>query len=151
MLRKLGVVLLVVLFIGYLAWAPIVGAASTQEKPTDAAAYSKTVVSEKGIFKVTYTSYPEVVPVHKLHTWRLKVETVDGKPVKDAKISVGGTMPEHGHGMPTQPEVTKNYGDGAYLVEGMEFSMPGWWVVNFKIKADGKTDKAAFNLQAQVQ
>lgn len=122
-------------------------AASAQVKPTADAAYAKTMVSKAGTFKVTYTSDPEAVPVDKLHSWKLKVETADGKPVKDAKITVGGTMPEHGHGMPTQPTVTKNYGDGTYLVEGMKFSMPGWWVVNFSIKAGGKKDSVTYNLQ----
>ena len=124
-------------------------ASNSQVKPTDVAAYSKTMVSKEGLFKVTYTSNPEAVPVHKLHSWKLKVETVDGKPVKDAEITVGGTMPEHGHGMPTEPKVTKNYGDGTYLVEGMEFSMPGWWVVTFDIKAGGKSDKVTYNLQVK--
>ena len=147
MIKKFGVVLLAVLFIESMAWPPIIRTASAQVKPTDDAAYAKTMVSKAGIFKVTYTSVPEAVPVHKLHSWKLKVETADGKPVKDAEITVGGTMPEHGHGMPTKPKVTKNYGDGTYLVEGMEFSMMGWWEVNFNIKAGGKTDSVTFNLQ----
>ncbi len=115
-------------------------------KPTSEAAYANTMVSKAGTFKVTYTSDLQPVPVNKLQSWKLKVETADGKPVKNAKITVNGTMPEHGHGMPTQPKVTKNYGDGAYLVEGMKFSMPGWWVVNVSVKSGGKTDKASFNL-----
>ena len=40
-------------------------------------------------------------------------------------------MPEHGHGFPTVPEVTEYLGDGKYLVEGLKFSMPGWWVGQF--------------------
>jgi hypothetical protein len=28
----------------------------------------------------------------------------------------------------------------------MKFSMPGWWVINFTIKAQGKKDSVAFNL-----
>lgn len=149
MLKKFGVVLLAVFFIGSMAWVPIVSTATAQVKPTADAAYSTTMVSKAGAFKVTYTSDPEAVPVDKLHSWKLKVETADGKPVKDAEIAVSGTMPEHGHGMPTQPEVTKNYGDGTYLVEGMKFSMMGWWVVNFNIKAGGKTDIDTFNVKVQ--
>jgi YtkA-like len=123
------------------------GAASAQEKPTADADYAKTRVSKAGTFKAAYTSDPRAVPVNMLHSWKLKVETDDGKPVKDAEITIEGTMPEHGHGMPTQPKVTKNYGDGTYLVEGMKFSMPGWWVMTFSINAGGKTDGVTFNLQ----
>ncbi len=123
--------------------------AGAQVKPTDDAAYAKTMVSKAGTFKVTYTSDPEAVPVGDIHSWKLKIETSDGKPVKNAKITISGTMPEHGHGMPTQPKVTKNYGDGTYLVEGMKFSMPGWWLVNFSIKAGGKKDIVTYNLKLQ--
>jgi hypothetical protein len=55
-------------------------------------------------------------------------------------------MPEHGHGMPTQPEVTQELSGGEYLVEGMKFSMPGWWVMKFHIKTIDKEDHATFNL-----
>jgi hypothetical protein len=124
-------------------------AASGAEKPASEADYAKAMVSKGGAFKVGYTSDPEAVPVNVLHSWKLKVETPDGTPIKDAEITVEGTMPAHGHGMPTQPKVTKNYGDGSYLVEGMKFSMPGWWVVTFGIKAGEKSDTVAFNLQLQ--
>jgi hypothetical protein len=148
MLRRIGVILFAVLFIGSMCRSNAgQGAASAQEKPTSEADYAKTRVSKTGAFKASYTSDPEAVPVNKLHSWKLKVEAADGTPVKDAEITVDGIMPEHGHGMPTQPKVTKNYGDGTYLVEGMKFSMSGWWVMTFGIKAGGKTDSVTFNLQ----
>ena len=144
MLKRFGVILFAVLFIGSMAGRV---AASAQKKPTADADYATTRVSKAGTFKAKYTSDPEAIPVNVLHSWKLKVETADGKPVKDAEITLEGIMPEHGHGMPTQPKVTKNYGDGTYLVEGMKFSMPGWWVMTFSIKAEGKTDSVTFNLQ----
>jgi len=116
-------------------------------KPTSDADYPKTMKSKDGSFKVTYASDPEVIPVNNIISWKLKVETVDGQPVKDAEITVNGNMPEHGHGLPTQPKVTKNFGDGTYLVEGIKFSMPGWWTMTFTVKAAGKTDNSVFNLQ----
>ena len=53
----------------------------------------------------------------------------------DAAITVDGDMPQHGHGLPTRPQVTKHLGNGDYLVEGMKFQMGGWWVVDFTIDA----------------
>ena len=103
--------------------------------------------SKDGGLKATYTSDPAAVPVNMMISWKLKVETADGQAVKDAEIAVSGDMPEHGHGLPTQPKVTKNFGDGTYLVEGIKFSMPGWWTMTFTIKAGGKTDTVTFNLQ----
>jgi len=103
------------------------------------------MVSKAGTFKASYTS--EAIAANKIMSWKLKVETADGMPVKDAEIMVEGAMPEHGHGFPTQPKVTKNNGDGTYLVEGIKFSMTGWWTVTFSIKAGGKTDTVTFNIQ----
>jgi hypothetical protein len=55
-------------------------------------------------------------------------------------------MPQHGHGLPTSPQVTQNLGNGDYLVEGMKFQMPGWWEVRFNILAGGQSDAITFNL-----
>ena len=123
------------------------GAADVKAKPTSDADYAKTMKSKDGGFKAAYTSDLDAIPVNKIISWKLKVETADGQAVKDADISVSGDMPEHGHGLPTEPKVTKNFGDGTYLVEGIKFSMPGWWIMTFTIKANGKTDSVTFNLQ----
>ena len=42
--------------------------------------------------------------------------------------------------------ITQNLGQGNYRVEGMEFQMTGWWVVNFHITANGQSDILQFNL-----
>ena len=50
-------------------------------------------------------------------------------------ITVDGGMPQHGHGLPTKPRVTRALGNGDHLVEGMKFNMGGWWVVKFRVNA----------------
>jgi hypothetical protein len=122
------------------------GADGAKAKPTSDADYAKTMKSKAGTFNASYTSDPEAIAANKIISWKLKVDTADNKAVKDAVITVEGAMPEHGHGLPTQPKV-KNNGDGTYLVEGIKFSMTGWWTVTFTIKAGGKTDSVTFNLQ----
>jgi len=102
--------------------------------------------SGSGLFKVSYTSDVEPVPVNRLHSWNLQVVTADGKPVRGARILILGDMPEHGHGFPTEPEVSAGMRDGLYLVEGLKFSMPGWWVVTFHIAAGEIMDHVSFNL-----
>ncbi len=103
-------------------------------------------LSSNKAFKVSYTSDREPAPVNKIHSWRLNVLTAEGDPVTGAIISLDGNMPEHGHGLPTEPEVTQEISSGEYLVEGMKFSMPGWWVIDFNIKTDDKQDSVKFNL-----
>jgi hypothetical protein len=104
-------------------------------------------LSEQGAFQVSYKSDVAPVPIHRLHTWILHVETADGRPVTDANVKVDGDMPGHGHGMPTRPRVTRNLGGGNYLVEGMKFQMGGWWVMEVTVHAGGRSDVAKFNLR----
>ncbi len=106
-------------------------------------------MSEKGLFKVSHESPAGTIPLNRIHTWRLKVETRNGEPVAGAQITVNGDMPEHGHGLPTRPEVLKEPEAGSYLVEGMKFNMPGWWVVSFSIKNADTEDSVVFNLMLQ--
>lgn len=109
--------------------------------------YSVTRTGDNGVFRVTYTSELDPIAINELHTWTLYVETVDGAPVEGAVISVSGGMPEHNHGLPTQPQVTQDLGGGNYRVEGMQFQMNGWWTVTFVIDANGQQDSVTFNLQ----
>ena len=120
--------------------------ATTTAKPVSDADYATTMKSKKGLFMATYIGE---IPINKIVSWTLKVDTAEGQAVTDAEIAVSGDMPEHGHGLPTEPKVTKNIGDGTYLVEGIKFSMPGWWTMTFEIRAEGKTDNVTFNLRVK--
>ena len=81
-----------------------------------------------------------------MHTWTLHIEDASGQPVEGAEISVNGDMPQHGHGLPTQPRITQDLGNGDYLVEGLRFQMGGWWVMDFTIQANGQSDVVHFNM-----
>ena len=108
-----------------------------------------TQLTHGGLFRVSFTSQLDPLAINQIHSWTLHVETADGQPVEDATIVVDGGMPQHGHGLPTQPQVTQNLGGGDYLVEGLKFQMPGWWEVKFRITADGQSDGVIFNLVLQ--
>lgn len=108
--------------------------------------FSTRVVTSQGIYTVSYTPQGGLSAVNQIHSWVLHIETSDGQPVEGAEIQVDGDMPQHGHGLPTRPQVTRAMGNGDYLVEGVKFHMPGWWVMDFNITAGGKTDQVRFNL-----
>jgi hypothetical protein len=108
--------------------------------------FSTTRISEDSHFRVSYTVSTGTVPVNKMHQWTLHIETLDGQQVENAIISVDGDMPQHGHGLPTRPEVTQNLGGGNYLVEGLRFQMGGWWVMDFSITTDSLSESVHFNL-----
>jgi hypothetical protein len=84
-----------------------------------------------------------------MHQWTLHIETADGKPVQNATIKVDGDMPQHGHGLPTSPRVTKYLGNGDYLIDGMKFQMGGWWLMDLTITADTQIDAVHFNMLLQ--
>ena len=114
--------------------------------PHDSSEYVAERMSAQGGFRVSYrTDGP--VPIGRLHTWTLHVARADGTPVTDAVVAVDGDMPEHRHGLPTRPRVTRHLGSGDYLVEGVKFQMGGWWVMDFDITAAGHTERVRFNLQ----
>lgn len=103
--------------------------------------------SNSGIYQVRYTPESASIPINQIHSWTIHIETPDGRPVEGATISVDGDMPQHLHGLPTAPQVTQDLGGGTYLVEGLKFHMPGWWVVDYTITAADQTDTVRFNLQ----
>lgn len=77
----------------------------------------------------------------------LLVVDANGRPVEGAKISVDGGMPEHLHGLPTKPLVRRELGGGMYMIEGLRFSMGGWWEVKLAIESPAGSDHVTFNLE----
>lgn len=98
------------------------------------------------LFRVSFRSDLDPVAINQMHSWTLTVETADGQPVENATITVAGGMPQHGHGLPTSPQVTDYLGDGKYRVEGLRFQMGGWWEVAFDITTNGQNDAITFDL-----
>ena len=92
------------------------------------------------------SSDPATPPINQLHVWIVHIETADAQPVAGALVTVDGDMPAHGHGMATQPEVTADLGGGDYRVEGMEFQMRGYWVIDVTVTANDQTDIIHFGL-----
>jgi hypothetical protein len=108
--------------------------------------FSTMKMTANNSFNVMYKSTGGQIRINRIHSWEIMVKDADGQPVNDAKITVVGDMPEHGHGLPTQPEVTKVGTGGLYRVDGMKFTMPGWWIVTVSVMANGVHDNVSFNL-----
>ncbi len=103
-------------------------------------------VSRDGLYQVMFETEAQPIPVNETHEWVVTVTTPDGAPVTDASIAVDGGMPDHGHGLPTEPQAAENLGEGRYRVEGMRFNMGGHWEIRIGISADPGLDEAVFNL-----
>ena len=116
-------------------------------RPPQGLDYSRTRTSEGGHYVATIRPQGDSIPTSRLQRWTLHLETAAGVPVDSAALTVDGGMPQHGHGLPTKPRVTRALGHGDHLVEGMKFNMGGWWVVKFDVAAAAGRDSVVFNLQ----
>ncbi|HEX7151604.1 MAG TPA: FixH family protein [Thermoanaerobaculia bacterium] len=95
------------------------------------------------------TLEPPAQPLKPRRLLKMQVSIRDaaGRPVDGATIEVDGGMPQHGHGLPTKPRVTKSLGDGRYEIEGLRFNMGGWWELDLAIVSPAGADHVTFNLQ----
>ncbi|RVB10383.1 auxin-binding protein, partial [Mesorhizobium sp. M7A.F.Ca.CA.004.05.1.1] len=87
-----------------------------------------------------------VVRQGELQSWLLTLKTKAGVPVEGAAIAISGGMPLHSHGLPTSPQATDYLGDGRYRIEGVKFTMSGWWQLHFAISATAGSDTVLFNV-----
>ena len=87
-------------------------------------------------FIVTYTTPDGPPEINRMHSWILYVESDSGDPIEGADIEVDGGMPAHNHGLPTQPRVTEDLGDGYYRLDGVRFHMSGDWEMFVTIRSD---------------
>jgi hypothetical protein len=143
----------IIVIVGFILLMPIIGPRflhpmmmGGSESAPAALDTASSRTTDNGLFTVSWRSDTDAVPLNQIHTWTLTVTTPDGAPVENAEISVDGGMPQHGHGLPTSPQVTEYLGNGEYRVEGLRFQMTGWWEVKFNISADGQSDSITFNL-----
>ena len=107
---------------------------------------SRSRTSENGMFTVALEPETGTIEIGPLHAFILTVATQDGQTVSEATIEIGGGMPDHDHGLATQPEITAALGEGRYRVEGVKFTMEGWWQLRFDISTAAGDDAVVFNI-----
>lgn len=105
--------------------------------------------TEQGYYSLTVESVTSPVKTGR-NTMKMKIREGRSKtPVtKKLKIEVMPWMPAHEHGA-TEVPVIKENGNGDYLIERLNFSMPGKWEVYVKIRDGRSEDTAVFNVDVQ--
>ena len=101
--------------------------------------------SANGLYKATLETARELRP-RQMQTVRVAIVDEAGRAVEGAMLTIDGGMPEHGHGLPTRPRMTRATGDGTYEVEGVRFNMGGWWEFKVTITSERGNDTVTFNL-----
>jgi len=108
---------------------------------------ARTRPSVKGLFVASIRPEGPEPSVGPIGTWMLALTKPDGTPVSGAMVSVGGGMPQHNHGFPTEPQVSAAADPGQYRIEGVKFSMPGLWELRLTIRAGDQSDDVLFNIR----
>ena len=90
--------------------------------------------SSRGI-SLEIFSHLSPIEINTIHSWEVVLTDKDGA-VSGATLDIVGGMPEHNHGMPTQPQITAELAPGRYLLEGVRFHMPGLWRLTASISTE---------------
>ncbi|MFK7967100.1 MAG: FixH family protein [Burkholderiaceae bacterium] len=110
--------------------------------PGGVRAASDEVLSGGGLYRVSARPVSSNPRIGRFHQWTIAISTTRGAPVSHARVSIAGGMPDHGHGLPSQPQVTRELRAGVYLVEGMRFNMRGAWELKVAIASPTGRDVA---------
>ena len=107
-----------------------------------------TGTTEKGL---TIEIYSELSPlrINQIHSWHVRILDGDRKTVAVEQLQINGGMPEHDHGLPTQPQITATLDNGDYLLEGVRFHMQGLWLLQIDLQHDSSEDSAAIEFVLQ--
>jgi len=95
--------------------------------------------------------YSELSPlrINEMHSWHVRVMGRDQEVLVLEELLVFGGMPEHDHGLPTQPVVTTRLENGDYLLEGVRFHMQGHWQLQIELQLEGVGDTAIIDFDLQ--
>jgi hypothetical protein len=107
-------------------------------------------VSNDKTYFVAYKSTPNPIPLNELFELSVWVYPANdhSRPLTDVKLHADAAMPEHDHGMNTQPKVRPN-NDGSFRVSGMQFHMPGHWQLYLDVTRGAVTERAQFDIELQ--
>jgi hypothetical protein len=137
-----GLVLAIVLGVGACGMAMMHGGTSRPDESEFGLGPRSTAA---GMYTVTLEPV-EPLATRKLQQVHVQVLDAAGSPANVAAMSVDGGMPQHGHGLPTRPRMTRTLGDGRYEIDGVRFNMGGWWEFKLAISGPAGTDSVTFNL-----
>ena len=144
--RIAGVFLaMIVIVVGLTGCSHVMGMARGVKKPAASEFGLGPRTSSDGRYTAILKPAESLRP-RKLQTIEVALRDATGNAVDGATITIDGGMPQHGHGLPTRPRVTRNLGSGVYVIEGVRFNMGGWWELKLAIAGKSGTDTVTFNL-----
>lgn len=101
--------------------------------------------TENGTYYLMYSADPYPIPFNEPFTlyWMVHDGVEHSRMYDDATLALEVSMPAHGHGMNTVPQLTADeYGN--ITAEGFLFHMRGWWDIHATATRDGVSDASTF-------
>ncbi len=126
----------------------LISLATQAQRLEDVQAQRWSANSANGTYRITLGPETGELEIGELQNWTLTVSSQSGDPVYPARISIGGGMLGHGHGLPTQPQVTAYGGDGDYRVEGVRLSMEGEWTLSLYVESSLGAERVDVSIDA---
>jgi hypothetical protein len=133
------------LMLGALAGGQALMTASGMKRPAESEFGVGARMSANGMF-VAMLVPVEPLRIRQMQSLTVVITDANMHPIENAQIMMDGGMPQHRHGLPTKPRVTRNTGSGVYEIEGVRFNMGGWWEFKLSITTPAGTDIVTFNL-----
>jgi hypothetical protein len=115
-------------------------------QPPDALPGGWRTISDSGRLAGQLAPESGAIAIGRFQSWILELRAATGAPVTAAAIAIAGGMPGHGHGLPTQPQVTEELGSGRYRIEGVKLNMVGAWVIEVFVQTAAGRDRLRFDL-----
>jgi YtkA-like len=101
-----------------------------------------------GRYRVTPRPASAHTDLRSMHEWLVSISDPTGSALRGCRVAFDARMPEHGHGLPTEPRVTREGRPGEYVVEGVRFSMPGRWELMVKVAdCGGPPERVTFDFR----
>lgn len=108
-------------------------------------------VSVGGRYLVSLAPQVDPIPVRAFHTWRIHIRDLPATATRTTTLraTFDGRMPLHRHGLPSKPRTVAEQADSTFLVQGVKFSMGGWWQLLVRLESGGVKDSVIFNLNLE--
>ncbi len=124
----------------------LIASCSQPEPSGPVASWPATRKSDGGGFSVTLQ--PSVKAIERSGHFSLDVGVKPSGGEGEISVLVNADMPEHQHGMNTQPEIAL-VSPRRYRVDGMLFHMAGDWEIYVDVTRSGSSERAVFPVRVE--
>ncbi|MFQ5500831.1 MAG: hypothetical protein ACE5EQ_00840 [Phycisphaerae bacterium] len=108
------------------------------------------ITSNDGTYEVRFVSAPNPIPLNQPFTLDVSItpKSTGRATGRNLSLGVDAVMPDHQHGMNTQPRI-QHRGGYRFHIDGMLFHMAGRWELYFDITEGAVTERAQIDIHLE--